>query len=238
MPTALLLLPLAIALAVAGPRLGDRAVAMSGWLGWVVAGGILLGLPSIPPHSALDYRMVLAPLLLVPMLATRRWAVAGLTLAAVLLLGFGLQSLWGRLSVWESAAIGTLTLAGLLGLNTLVERPQRAWVVPLLGIGVGIVLALNHSVRLGMEALVIGGVALCLQGHAALNRGALLALAGVLAAGCAYAEALPSLALILCSALSIGVLRQRSVALQVLGAGLPLVVACVPGLIDLMRSPL
>lgn len=211
---------------------------MSGWLGWVVAGGILLGLPSLPPHSALDYRMVLAPLLLVPMLAPRRLTVGALALAAALLLGFGLQSLWGRLPLWESAAIGALTLAGLLGVDALLARPQRPWVLPMLGIGVGIVLALNHSVRLGMEALVIGGVALCLQGHAALNRGALLALVGVLAAGCAYAEALPSLPLILCSALSIGVLRERAAFLQVLGVALPLVVACVPGLIELTTSPI
>lgn len=237
MPLALLL-PLAIALVVAGPRLGNRAIALSGWLGWVVAGGILLGLPSIPPHSALDHRMVLAPLLLVPMLAPKRWAVASLALSAALSLALGLQSFWARSTLWESLAIATLTGIALIGSDVLVERPHRPWVIPLLGIGVGIVLAVNCSVRLGMEALVIGGVALCLRGHVVLNRGALLALSGVLAAGCAYAEALPFLPLILCSVLSIGVLRRRSRAIQILGAALPLILASTPGVISLMGSPI
>jgi hypothetical protein len=237
MPLALLL-PLAIALVVAGPRLGNRAIAMSGWLGWVVAGGILLGLPSIPPHSALDYRMVLTPVLLLPMLAPKRWAVATLALSAALSLGIGLQSLWGRSTLLESLAIGTLTGMALLGSDVLIQRPKRSWVIPLLGIGVGIVLALNCSLRLGIEALVIGGVALCLRGHPVLNRGALLALAGVLAAGCAYAEALPFLPLIGCSFLALGVLRRQHPAVQVIGVLLPLILASIPGLISLMSSPI
>lgn len=237
MPLALLL-PLTIALVVAGPRLGNRAIAMSGWLGWVVAGSILLGLPSVPPHSAFDYRMVLTPVLLLPMLAPRRWAVATLALSAALTLGFGLQSLWGRATLLESLAIGILAGIALLGSDVLVQRPHRPWVVPLLGIGVGIVLALNCSMRLGIEALVIGGVTLCLRGHAALNRGALLALTGILAAACAYSEALPFLPLIGCSLLALGVLRQRHLALQITGVVLPLILASIPGLISLMRSPI
>lgn len=237
MPLALLLLPLAIALVAAGPRLGNRAIALSGWLGWVVAGGILLGLPSLPPHSALDHRMLLSPLLLVPMVVPKRWAVLALALTAVLSLGLGLQSLWARSSLWEGLAIGTLTLAALLGTDTLVHAPSRRWVTPVLGLGVGIVLALNCSIRLGMEALIIGGIALCLRGHPALNRGALLALMGVLASACAYAEALPFLPLIACSVLALGVLRERRTGLQVFGALLPLTVACVPGVISLITSP-
>ena len=117
-----LLLPLAIALVVAGPRLGNRAIAMSGWLGWVVAGSILLGLPSVPPHSAFDYRMVLTPVLLLPMLAPKRWAVATLALSAALTLGFGLQSLWGRSTLLESLAIGTLAGIALLGRHNLPKH--------------------------------------------------------------------------------------------------------------------
>ncbi|MFT5583396.1 MAG: hypothetical protein ACI9VR_000974 [Cognaticolwellia sp.] len=238
MPWTLLLLPLAIALWVAGPRLGNRAIALSGWLGWVVAGGILLGLPSIPPHSALDHRMLLTPLLLLPILVPKRWAVAALVLAAVVGLGFGLQSLWGRSALWENTAIVVLTVVALVGADTLVERSQRPWVVPILGIGVGIVIALNCSLLMGIEAGVIGGISLCLRGHPALNRGALLALMAVLAGACAYAEALAFLPLIACSVLALGVLRRQSTTVHIAGMALPLILATIPGAVDLMRSPI
>lgn len=238
MPQALLLLPLAIALAAAGPRLGSRAKALCAWLGWVVAGGLLLGLPNIPPHSALDHRMLLTPLLLVPMLAPKRWATAALGLCGAASFAWELQSLWGRSALWESLGIGTLACLALLGSKALSERPHRSWLIPLLGLGVGIVLAVNCSIRLGIEALVLGGVALCLRGHPSLNCGALLGLAGVIAAACAYAEAMPFLPLIGTSVLAAGVLRARSLPAQLIGVSLPLLIAMVPGVIELMRSPL
>lgn len=238
MPWAALLLPAAVVLAVLGPRLSPRLTALLGWLGWVGAWALLLGVPSFPPHSATDYRLALAPLLLLPMLAPKRWAGLSLGLAAALLLGLSLQSLWARSAIWESAGIALFSLATLLGTDHLSRQPHRPWVLPILGLGVGILLAVNHSIRLGIEAAVIGGIALCFRGHPALNRGGLLALTSVVVAACAYAYASTSLPLILCSVLALGILRGRAQWAQITGVVLPLLVGSVPGVLALLQDPM
>ncbi len=214
-----------------------RLWALAGWLGWAGAWAWLLGLPSVPPHSATDYRLLLSPLLLVPMLVPERWARAAMASTAGGMLILCLQSLWQRSPIGASALIWISALAALFGTERVLHHADRRWALPVLGIGVGLLLGVNHSLRLGTEAAVIGGVSLLTRGHPALHRGGLIALLGVILAAWAYADAAPSLPLIGCSVLAFGVLRKQPLWAQLLGVLGPLAVGCVPGLIALKSAP-
>lgn len=217
--------------------LPPRLWAVLGWLGWAGAWAWLLGLPSVPPHSATDHRLLLSPLLLVPMLAPERWARLAMASTAGLVLIGSLQSLWQRTELWLSALIWITALAALVGTERLTQGQRSRWVLPVLGIGVGLLIGVNHSVRLGTEAAVIGGVSLLTRGHPALERGGLVALLGVILAAWAYAEAAPSLPLIGCSVLALGILHKQATWVQLVGVIGPLAIGCLPGAIALKSAP-
>lgn len=215
----------------------DRQARLRALLFWAVlsaAWWLALSPPSWPPHAAVDWRLSTTPLLLPALCFLRgRWQSGALVLGGIALLGLTLQSLWSRTDTLISLGVIAGSVALLLLTWGGLRRARNPAVLPVLALGIGLVVAVDSSVRLGQEAMILGALLALFRGRSTLLGGAVLAMLPILGASVAYADAERVLPLILLAALSPWVTGGRGALKELLGVLLPLGLATIPGLLEL-----